>query len=177
MRFEYSLTLEDFMAAHELNSRQSLGSKIRYSFAKWGSVFIFIFMALLIGAYWDYSHELRRQILDREWWLVGVLALAFLLIVSPSRYSRLMEKRFNVRFPAEHRRNWIDISDLEVSSAIVGTEAGRFPWSLIVRFAQDEKITLVYLTKNRFLYFPTSVMNQFQRTELNELVARNMVRR
>ena len=53
----------------------------------------------------------------------------------------------------------------------------KFFWTAIVAFAQDEKITMLYTSKNNFLIFPSNVLTHDQRLELNDLVARNMVRK
>ncbi|MFC5862402.1 YcxB family protein [Acidicapsa dinghuensis] len=87
-----------------------------------------------------------------------------------------MRRVFDKRIPAGNRANWTDINDQGVTSAIVGTEEGVFSWEDVAGFAQNEKITLLYLDKRRFLFFPTSVLNQSQRAELKDLVARNLVR-
>jgi hypothetical protein len=38
-------------------------------------------------------------------------------------------------------------------------------------------MTLLHLDKDKFLLFPTSALSSEQKTELNDLVARNMVRK
>ena len=43
-------------------------------------------------------------------------------------------------------------------------------------FAQDEKMTLLYVFKDRFLMFPTAALSPDQRSELGDLVARHVVR-
>ena len=50
-------------------------------------------------------------------------------------------------------------------------------WSGVYDFAQDEKITMFYTNKDCFLLFPTALMSVEQRTELNDLVARHVVKR
>jgi hypothetical protein len=52
----------------------------------------------------------------------------------------------------------------------------RYFWNAIVGFAQDEKMTLLYLDKDKFLLLPTYALSPEQRTELNELVARHVVK-
>jgi hypothetical protein len=47
-------------------------------------------------------------------------------------------------------------------------------WTAIVRFAQNEKVTLFYVAKARFLFVPTQLFSEEQRAELNDLVARHL---
>jgi hypothetical protein len=58
-----------------------------------------------------------------------------------------------------------------------GSSEAKLLWNAIVRFAQDEKITLFYLTELRFLFVPTIVFSTEQRAELSDLVARHVVKR
>jgi hypothetical protein len=50
-------------------------------------------------------------------------------------------------------------------------------WQAIDRFAQNEKVTMLYIAEMRFIYFPTRSLSDAQRTELNDLVARHVVRK
>ena len=71
----------------------------------------------------------------------------------------------------------IDIDNECLVSEIPGVFAEKYFWNTIVGFAQNEKVTLLYVFKDRFLLFPTAMLSQVQRTELNDLVARHLPKR
>jgi hypothetical protein len=58
-----------------------------------------------------------------------------------------------------------------------GVSEGKFFWPAIVAFAQDEKITLLYIDKNRFLLFPTYSLSPLQRSELSAMFDKHLVRK
>jgi hypothetical protein len=70
----------------------------------------------------------------------------------------------------------IDIDNERVVSSIPEVSEGKFFWNAIVDFAQDEKVTLLYIRKRAFIFFPTSVLSPDQHTELNDLIARHVVK-
>jgi hypothetical protein len=72
---------------------------------------------------------------------------------------------------------FIDIDDERIISAMPGSSESKLLWNAIVRFAQDEKITLFYLTELRFLFVPTTIFSAEQRVELSNLVVRHVVKK
>ena len=110
--------------------------------------------------------------------LVGfVLGLVFNYASRPLFNAQMFKKKFDRRYPDGPPKSFIEVGEEGVSSAVEGTDSERFTWSAIVRFAQDEKMTLFYIAKNRFVLFPTSALSSEQRAELNDLVARHVVKR
>jgi len=71
----------------------------------------------------------------------------------------------------------INIDNEYVLSEIPGVFAEKHFWNTIMAFVQDEKITLLYVYEDRFLLFPTAILSPDQRTELNDLVEHNNVRK
>jgi hypothetical protein len=53
----------------------------------------------------------------------------------------------------------------------------RLAWNAITNFRQNETITVMYLSPDNLFYFPTKAMTTEQREELDDLVARNMVKK
>jgi len=68
----------------------------------------------------------------------------------------------------------IDIDDGRIISEMPGFSESKLLWTAIVRFAQNEKVTLFYVAKARFLFVPTQLFSEEQRAELNDLVARHL---
>jgi len=77
----------------------------------------------------------------------------------------------------EDSQMYTDIDSECLVSEIPGVFVERYFWNTIVGFAQNEKVTLLYVYKDRFVLFPTTILSQAQRAELNDLVARNLVRK
>jgi hypothetical protein len=75
------------------------------------------------------------------------------------------------------RSCYIDLDDNCILSGQPEVSEEKYFWNAIVGFAQDEKMTLLYLDKDKFLLFPTQAMSPEQRAELNDLIARHVVGR
>ncbi|MGA9071385.1 MAG: YcxB family protein, partial [Terracidiphilus sp.] len=75
------------------------------------------------------------------------------------------------------RQLTIDIDDERIIAETPGFSETKILWQAIDRFAQNEKVTMFYTAEIRFIYFPTRSLSDAQRIELNELVARNLVRK
>ena len=171
MRFEYTISLEDYKVALALHSRQSLSARIAHLCLFWLPTMIGTFVGLLIM---HFGFHLRYMSVFP--WLSVLFWVGFVCIAAPIQYGSYTRRVFDKRNPVRDRANWTDINDQGVISAIVGTEEGVFSWKDIAGFAQNEKITLLFLDKKRFLFFPTSALDQSQRAELKDLVARHLVR-
>lgn len=171
MRVDFTISLDDYKAAMVLHSRQSPSTRIKHLALFWLPTMIGTFVGLLIMHF-----GFHLQYMSAFPWLSVLFWAAFVCVAAPIQYASYTRRVFNKRIPERVRANWTDVNDLGVASAIVGTEEGVFLWKDIAGFAQNEKITLLYLDKKRFLFFPTSTLNQSQRSELKDLVARHLVR-
>ncbi|MGH9598735.1 MAG: YcxB family protein [Terracidiphilus sp.] len=81
--------------------------------------------------------------------------------------------------PKSHANSTIglDIDDECIKSSVPGFSEGKFYWSAITSFTQNDRVTMLYIDKRKFLFFPTSAMSSIQRTELNDLIARHVTKR
>jgi hypothetical protein len=112
-----------------------------------------------------------------EFLLGLVIASIYLLITAKGRNTRRFKNQFGRNFPPDKRRAWIEFNDKGIASAIIGTTPESHAWSSLIGYAQDDKMILFYLAKNRFLIFPSSAMSPDQRAELNALVARHVAKK
>jgi len=103
----------------------------------------------------------------------GVVIAAIYFSLMREYYLR---KGFKSLFPPARtsRDSSIEIDEDRIFSEIPGVSEGKIFWNGVVAFAQDEKITLIYIREKAFLFFPTSVMSHDQRAELTDLVARHL---
>jgi hypothetical protein len=148
--------------------------------------------------------RLTRQIAFYFWPVLNVaaflVAIAFKILEQPERYALFMgigenllwftlgfsgirffyaRQGFKRAFPTllKGQSISIDIQDEYILSVVPGTGEGKYLWSGILAFAQNESVALLYVAVNRFLCFPTDTLSPDQHAELNDLIARNMQRK
>ena len=174
MQVTYTLTLADYKAALRLHRRQKLIRRAGFFFwyvAIPGSSAVALIAAVVFSTTGQ-----------TEWFArclgVGV-GLLWLSITMPFARMFTIRKGFRRIFPqsATNRTCTIDITDDRIISGMPGVSEGKFFWPAIVAFAQDEKITLLYIDKNRFLLFPTYSLSPLQRSELSAMFDKHLVRK
>ncbi|HEY1211172.1 MAG TPA: hypothetical protein VGE85_17540 [Terracidiphilus sp.] len=176
MKISYTITLDDFKAAQRLSIRQKLSRRI-ISVLLNIVVPILAVLGLAVDPYLHLTDRTPNSVLIV---ITGIqLLLIYLSFAVPiSRYLQTRKAFKRIYPPTRIDRNFsIDIDDERILSAMPGYAEITFLWTAIVAFAQDEKATLFYLDNSGFLFFPTHTLSPDQRTELNDLVARNLVRK
>lgn len=173
MKLEYTLTFSDYKSAQRLCRRQTLRRRLAFIF--WNiAVPILAVIGLVAFIFFDLFSITSYAAI-----LFGVeCALLWIAIYNPiARYYK-MRKCFKQLFPPTRtdRSSTLEINDDHLLSRIPGVSEGKFFWNAIVDFAQDDRITLIYVAKNRFLFVPTAAMSADQRVELNNLISRHMAK-
>jgi hypothetical protein len=170
MKLDYTLTFADYRASVKLHSRQKFSRRV--------ILFVYIWLApitalLLIVSYLLSPHG---ELSDGS---IAMFAVLLFCVLLPVMHYREVHKQFKQLFPPTRtdRSSSIDIDDERILSGVPGVSEGKIFWPGILAFAQDDKITMIYLSEDKFLFFPTSTMSSVQRSELIALVERNMVRR
>jgi hypothetical protein len=169
MNLTYTLALEDYKAALRLHRRHCLSSRLVSLILP---TLIVLGAALsLIGSVTKVEALLRVGLPLLGGGLAGGLAS-----IITRRYN--VRRCFNQLFPPGRtdRTSALDIDDERIISSIPGVSEGKFFWNGIVQFAQDDRITLIYVAKYRFLFIPTSFMNEVQRAELSALIQRKNIK-
>jgi len=172
MKIECPLSFSDYKAALKLHSRLSLLRRINRIALFVSSLIIYsIFGYVVIKS--AVNHEFASRISAGTW--ITFLSLSCL----PLLHSWALRRQFRNIFPPSptSRIAYFEFCDDLVISGIPGVSEGRYHWSSIVQFAQNEEITLVYVKKSRFLFVPTHAFSASQRIELDELIARHGVKR
>ncbi len=173
LKFTCTVTLADFQAAQVLHWRQTFLRRIFHSSVYWLPVLCGS-LGIALGS--------RTGIFLKGWsfwsaFALGLLVCTPITALMPKDRSKGIRKIFERRYPSDKRTAWYEIHNEGITTAIAGTDAETIRWDKIVGFAGDEKITLLYLGNNRFLFFPTSALTGEQLAELNDLVARHVVKR
>jgi hypothetical protein len=168
MKLNYTLTLADWKAALKLHRHKKYFR--RFGVLIW---FIFSVACLTLALFCNSQSELFAQFIALG---AGTLAVA---IVSPFMRAYIDKRGYRRLFsPAcKDRSFYIDIDDDRILSGLPGVNEEKYFWNAIVGFAQDKKMTLLYLDKDKFLLFPTYALSPDQRTELNDIIARHVVKR
>ncbi len=97
--------------------------------------------------------------------LVTLVVIAFLRQFSIWRtYLSLFEKK-------SPRTAVFSFDDEQFISAIPARSEARVHWSALVDFAEDKKVTLLFLAKNRFLFIPKRALTLEQLESLRALAA------
>ena len=177
MRLNYTLTLGDFKAYHRLYGSRTRRNKTSYSFyfavmpvvAALGFVPIVVF--ILLG--WT---DWLKLCAPGEAVFLGVA-----LFSGVKRFYNI-RKNFN-RFTKyylpllEGQAPFLEIDDKGILFAFPGYCEGKYLWNSITDFAENERLTLLYLFGKKCLVIPTCALSPEKRLELGATVRRNVVRR
>ncbi|MGO8933252.1 MAG: YcxB family protein [Terracidiphilus sp.] len=170
MKFEFTVTLEDYKAALKLHRQPKLSRRI---FPWIGPLLLLLSLALFVAGALIRNQELLLQaIVLAVWSLLMTIAFPLLRLVLTRRgYKRM--------FPPTRvgRTSTIEIDDQRILEENPGTEEIRLPWTGVMGFTQNDKVTLIYINACRFFLFPTTVLTAAQRAELSDLVARHVVKK
>jgi len=109
----------------------------------------------------------------------GLLCIPLFFLLFPVLYSFALKKQYKGSFPhgRTDRQLTIDIDDERIIAETPGFSETKILWQAIDRFAQNEKVTMLYTAEMRFIYLPTRSLSDAQRAELNDLVTRHCVKR
>jgi hypothetical protein len=174
MQLTYTLTLADFKAAQQLHIRQKLSRRIKF-------IVSYRAIPILTAALWLASIVFLLSGETKP--LMALIpfdaGMPIIAIGLPICRFYNMRKCFKQLFPPTRtdRSSSIDIDEDRIFSGVPGVSEGKIFWTGVLAFAQDEKITLLYIAETRFLFFPTAALSPEQRTDLNDLVKRKIVGR
>ena len=171
MKLEYTLTLADYKAALRIHMRQTLGRRLRVILLRVGIPILAIAGVIAVSIP-GRKTELRSDLIAIE---IGLIVLSFALPVARYFDARICFKRIFPN-PTKVPTFCAEIDREGIRTQNPGVSEGLIFWKAIVRFAQDEKVTMFYIDKRRFLFFPTNILSSAQRTELNDLAASLVVR-
>jgi hypothetical protein len=164
MKFTYSITLADLQNAQELHWHQTLRRRVVYYSTYWLIPVLLSTLVIMLLS--------RVGLFFRSLPIMYTFALGFVIsavittLRFPSQKSKLYRKRFNKKFPPNKRAAWCAINDDGITSAIVGTDEEKWSWGDFVHFAQNDKVTLLYLSEKKFMFMPTNALSVDQRAEI-----------
>ena len=175
MKLTYSITLADLQNAQELHWHQTLLRRAIYYSTYW---LIPVLISALVIVFLSHFGLFFVHFSIMNSFLLGfVIAAIITTLRFPRQKSKLYRKRFNKNFPPNKRTAWCVIDDDGITSAIIGTNEEKRSWQDFVHFAQNDKITLLYLSEKKFMFMPTNAWSMDQRAELLGYVDRHVRKR
>ncbi len=174
MKLSYTLTLADYKAALRLHWHQTLGRRLRVAVLRiaipaLAAAGLMILLVFKVRG----STELSADMIAIE---MGLILLSITLPVARYFDTRICFRRI---FPNTTSAPTIsaEIDSECIRTQNPGVSEGKFYWKAIVKFVQDDKVTMLYIDKRRFLFFPTDTLSQSQRAELMALADLNVAKR
>jgi len=163
MNATYTVTLDDYKASIRLH--RSLKLSRRLSFAFW----YFVVPVLAIGGALSFIFLEVNQLTRLAPFLFGTeAALVWLSLFLPIMRFINIRRSFKRVFQPKGQAIPIEIEVTEefVRSVIQGVNEGKFFWNENMALKQDDKITLIFVAKKRFIPIPTNVLSSSQQQEL-----------
>jgi len=173
MKLVYSLTLNDWKSAIRLHMSRKLGRRIHLAIYRF---LIPILAALGLGYILIAFSNGQTDVSDA---FVGAVAgLIALTILLPIVRELRIRKSFKGMLPFSGTGPGysLDLNNECIISSRPGIGEARYVWSGICGIAQSDKVILLYLSEILFIPIPTHALSADLRTELNELIARNVTR-
>jgi hypothetical protein len=167
MKFTYSITLTDYQNAQRLAWHRTLLRRIIYYSNYWlipvliSTLAIVFFSRLgIFGLFFEHSPIIYAFAFG------FVVSVVINTILSPHQSVKRYRELFDKNFPPDKRASWCIIDDDGILSATIGSDEVKRPWQEVVHFAQNDKITLLFLSKKKFYFIPTNALSMEQRVEL-----------
>ena len=181
MKIEYALTFADYRAAMRLIRRRIVGRMVEYIVLERVIPLLAIIVlaaTILFAPRWN-GHP---AITSSRFFIILLNLEPFFLTISIFALAGRFfgeRKNFKSNFPSARtdRNSHIDIDDERIVTGIPGVSETKYTWAGIRAFIQDERITMFYVDRGRFVMIPTPALSRAQHTELDDLVARHAVRR
>jgi len=170
MRFDFTITLDDYKVALKLHRKRKLSRQLLPWI--WRLLFLISLVLFVVGSISKNTEVLEQAMVLAAWSLCATVAFPILPFALTRRGYRQM-------FPPARsgRTSTIEIDDQRIVEENPGSEEVRLPWTGVMGFAQNDRVTLIYINACRFFLFPTSALSPTQRAELGDLVARYVVKR
>jgi len=143
MNLTYTITLADWKAAIRLHTRQKPGRRICLAISYYA---IPTLAGLGLGYISLASSHGRRDIVDGL--VLPVAALFGIAVLRPFLYGYRLRKWFTGYFPVSETGpgHSLDIDNERILKIWPGIGEAKYYWTGIRRFAQDNRITVLYIT-------------------------------
>jgi YcxB-like protein len=178
MRYEYKLTYQNYKDSQRLYRRHRWQAALSYYFWIWlvpvlGSI---LALPLLANLLFDFHPDWLRSIVGFSgvglWFAVFIPLMRFYTI--RRCWKRLLpenvRKSIRTDIPVE-----IEWNNEQLISCLPGRSEGRFFWSAICDFAENEKLALIFVKKKQFIFVPKSALPESAWADLRSRLANKPV--
>jgi hypothetical protein len=170
MRFSYTFTVWDYGEALRLHRGQKISRRVSHLL-----LYRVIPVLAAAGLMFLNAFSVKAQLQITGLLLsfaIALLWIGIMLALVPYEAVRIGFKRCapSVQITAS-------VDDECVLIQTPGISEIKTFWNGFVSFAQNDKISLLYFSEDRFLLFPTGAMPSEQRQELVATIERNLVRK
>jgi hypothetical protein len=170
MKFKLKLSRSDYEEAERLHRRQNVGRQVRFLLVYRVVPILSAVGLVLLGANAPQAPTLPG-------WLVITFVAALLWIGITSVSAPRVRISRRIKQDATSGELSVYINDECVLIQVPGiSETKRF-WNSFVDVVHDEKVTLLYTSKDCFTIFPFRAMTADQQAELLTTIDRNLTRK
>jgi hypothetical protein len=169
MLYEYVLKYQDFKDSQKLYLRHRRGAAVFYYLWVWilpiaGLLATIPFIYGLLGFRSDWMAPFAGFAAGGLWFALFIPLMQFY------GKRRCWKQLIPANTPGKPMKIGIpvtlDFNDEQLISTIPGRSEGRFFWSAILDFAEDEKVALLFIQKKKFLFVPKTALPETGWAEL-----------
>jgi len=167
MAYEYDLTFKDYLSAQKLYRHHRKWPQVTYLFWVW-ILLSFGILALVGIAFPTKSDNISP-------WTSWVLIAVWFAIGIPLFRVYQLRKCWKALNPTKAKSISAELewNNEQIISSVKNRSEGRFFWSTICDYAEDEKIVLIFIRKKQFLFIPREALNEVTWKELRMLISTN----
>ena len=163
---EYTATKRDFMDAQRLHRKNRPWAAVNYWLWWVGVPAACVLYALAVAVHW----QLRSRTVGGGEIVVAGFALYFAVLLLFGRWWQI-RKLWNQAQPKKYRGKPVTLQfdEAMIISARPGDSEGRFYWTAIEDYAEDERLAIVYVRRKLFLFIPKRAMDEPEWARLRTL--------
>ena len=170
MKFSCKLSFWDYDRALRLHRRQKFSRWVCFLLLYRVVPLLSVVGLVLLGAFDQRAHTLPTWLLLS--FAVALLWAGILMAAAPRENVRRAFRR-----SASMSETSICVDDQGVLIQVPGVSETRMFWKAFLATARDDKVILLYTSKDCFLIFPTNAISVEQQMELSATIERNLARK
>ena len=154
---EYTATKQDFHDAQRLHRANRRWVAIGYYFWVWFVPLAGTALALIAGTFWLQGNRAGFYHLLPE----AALGAYFAVVLPLLRWNQI-RRLWDRAQPKKFRDQPVTLQfdAQQIISARPGSSEGRFQWTAIEDYAEDERLALLYVQRKLFLFVPKRAMDE-----------------
>ena len=164
--YQYVLRKEDFLDAQRLYRKHNRRAALSYYLWIWivpvlGLCLVLAYSAAVITRRADLMQQLMPAAAAGAWFAI------FVPIMRWWQIRKLWKASLDP--VADGKPVTLQFDNEQLISAIPGKSEGRFFWTALVDYAEDDRLTMLFIRKKRFLYIPKHALPESAWAQIREL--------